>query len=71
MMKTNDIRLSAIMAYLQNTYALRVTESEGERVLAVALAYGQGEIEIRGRDIAYGLPQVILVSRSEVLTVLP
>lgn len=66
-----DARLVAITIYLWNTYSLRVTESEGERVLAVALTHGQGEIEIRGRDIAYGLPQVILVSRSEVLAVLP
>ena len=71
MIEPLDARLAAIMAYLRNIYALRVTESEGERVLAVALAHGQDEIEIQGRDIAYGLPQIILVSRSEVLAVLP
>lgn len=70
MIEPLDARLTAIMAYLRTTYSLRVTESESERVLAAALAHGQGEIEIRGRDIAYGLPQVILVTRSEVLAAL-
>jgi Actin-like ATPase involved in cell morphogenesis len=70
-MKPHDARLTAIMTYLRDTYALRITESEGERILAAASVHEQGAIKVRGRDIAHGIPQTILVCQDEVSAALP
>lgn len=69
-MQTNDAQVAAIVAHLRSKYAMRITENEGARLLAAVFVQGHEGIEVRGRSAAYGIPQVILIFRNEVLAVL-
>lgn len=61
---------AAIQAYIRREYAVAVGERTAEELkIAVGSAYPQAEepkAEIRGRELATGLPKVILISAEEV-----
>lgn len=66
MMNANDMQLAALMKYLRSTYSLCVTKSEAARLLTAASAHAPNGIEVRGKDVASGIPQVILVFEDEI-----
>ncbi len=63
---------AAIQRYIRDQYALAIGERTAEEIkLAVGSAYPQAEelkAEIRGRELASGLPQVVTIGGAEIRT---